>query len=112
MDQIEQNVTLPKSYILSVISIGVTLIIILIYSGYNDWPFIPTVMLGAVAQTLFRITKRVIKNKIQKTNTDTDSSNEEISNLSAIKTYGLIYIIMLFVTALWVGVGIVIGKVF
>ena len=110
MEETEQNIILPKSYLIVVNSISIILIIIFIFSGYNNWPFISTIMVGAVVKTIFRITKRAIKNKIQKTNTT--SSSEEISNIAAIKSYSLIYITMLFVTALWFGVGIVIGKIF
>ena len=113
MEQIEpeeESVNLPTSYLVSVISIGIALIITYIVAGYNQWPFILTVMLGAIAQTIFRIIKRVIKNNIQKT--EANNSNSETSNMSALKIYTLIYIMMLFVTALWYGIGVVIEKLF
>ena len=113
MNQDKSNIQgalpLPKAYLIFTNITAITLIILFVFSGYKYWAFFSTVMLGAVVQTIFRTLKRFWKNSIICKNTD---EIQEISNTAAIKSYMFIYIIMLFVTAFWYGVGIVIGELF
>jgi len=93
------------------ILVGVTIILVLVISGFQQWSFLLSVFMGAAAQTAFRLGKRYYKNKIVEKDRQVEraelvvNDSEEI-DIFTIQLLGMIYIAMLFVSALWYGIGV------
>ena len=100
---------IPISYLLFTFLVGIGLVVLIALAGYRAWPFVSTVLLGAAAQTVFRVTKRAWRNALQPAHA---SSENAISTRLALTAYLAIYVVMLVVAALWYGVGAGIAKLF
>ena len=82
--------------------VGLGLIIALGYAGFASWPFLITIAVGAGAQLLFRVIKRVWKNSL---NGEGGTSAEDRFDLKFFRNLALAYAAMLAVSALWYGIG-------
>lgn len=102
------NISIP--YLLFTFGVGIGLVVLFAVAGYQGWPFVTTVLLGAAAQTVFRVTKRAWRYALEPT--QLGDAEEETSTRLAFTAYLLIYAVMLFVTALWYGVGAGVGRLF
>ena len=89
-------------FLVYMFGVGFGLIVALGYAGYASWPFLITISVGAVAQLLFRVIKRVWKNPL---NGGGGSSTEDRLDLKFFRNLLLAYIAMLAVSALWYGIG-------
>ena len=103
-------------YLVYTFGFGLSLIAFLVYAGVRELPFILTIAVGGVVQVFFRVTKRAWLNAL---NPD-KIANKQSSHLAAgiidtiptIKTFVILYVVMVAVSALWYGVGSFLGWVF
>lgn len=119
-----------------IIFVGSALVIVNVMAGFQQWHFLLTLLLGALLHTLFRVTKRMFKRTLeamvaqtehdaagvsveQAETFDRKASEEGADDVSPTKAamgktnaFGLIYFIMLFVTAFWYGIGALLGWLF
>ncbi len=102
-----ESTTTPASkisapFLVYMFGVGLGLIVALGYAGYASWPFLITIAVGAVAQLLFRIIKRVWKNSL---NANGGSAPEDTFDPKFFRKLLLAYVAMVAVSALWYGVG-------
>ena len=100
-DNETQSLTL--SYTAFSIVVGIGLVAALAYAGYTGLPLIPTILAGAAAQTVFRVSKRSWKNSL--TTENTRSAGAESASNEPSKALLLVFVAMIAVSALWYGVG-------
>ncbi|MDT0630089.1 hypothetical protein [Alteromonas sp. W364] len=110
-----KNTSIP--YLIYTFGLGLLIIGVLIYLGYTNEPFLISISIGAVAQVLFRVTKRMWSNRLNRHRTDVMTPKNPmiqgiVDTLPTFKVFGLLYIAMLFVSALWFGIGRGVGWLF
>ena len=84
---------------------GGALVIIatLIYAGIRGWPFVATVLVGALVQLGFRALKRVLRGGAAAP--ESGSAADSSWSLSDSRKLVLAYVVMIGVCALWYGIG-------
>jgi len=102
IEETEQPLT--GSYLIFVFVVGIGTVAMIAYAGGSHWPLIPTLLIGAAAQTVFRIGKRTWSNALTGENAVEGDENRLLS-AAFIRTLALIYAAMIAVSALWYGVG-------
>ena len=95
--------SLTASYTAFSLVVGIGLVAALTYAGYTGQPLIPTILVGAAAQTVFRIIKRSWKNSL--TNLGPKDAGAEPASNEHYKALILVFVAMIAVSALWYGVG-------
>lgn len=95
--------SLTASYRAFSIVVGIGLVAALTYAGYAGLPPIPTILVGAVAQTIFRVSKRSWKRSL--TNLETNDPGASPKTTEDRKALILVFVAMIAVSALWYGVG-------
>ena len=111
----EENVDVPTKntsfpYLIYTFGFGLAIIFVLVYSGYNGYPFVISILIGALFQVIFRITKRMWSNNLNKDFDEVSTSRNPliagfVETLPTFKIFFLIYVAMVFVSALWFGMG-------
>ena len=100
----EATQALSGSYLVFAIVLGFGIIGVIAVAGAMQWPLIPTLLIGAAAQTVFRISKRTWSNALAGNNA-AEGDGDRLLSAAFIKTLALIYAAMIAVSALWYGVG-------
>lgn len=124
--EIEQQHELPEEtdktnkmsapYLVFTFGFGLSLIACLIYAGFRGLPFILTIAVGGVVQVFFRVTKRAWLNALNPNKTTNKYSSHLaagiINTIPTIKIFVILYVVMVAVSALWFGIGSLLGWVF
>ena len=110
-EQQEKKTSFP--YLLYVFGIGVASIILLAYWGYTGFSFYISVVIGGFIQVLFRTTKRMWSNSLnyelqKSSNSKNPFMQSIIETLPAIQVFASLFAIMVVVSSLWYGLGMLI----
>ena len=103
----EENLPVSPLYLAYIFIIGFGLVAVFIYGGYVGWSLLYVSLVGALFQTLFRVGKQLWRSSFESNN---ETGSEQVGITA--KAIAIIYITMIFVTALWYGVGYLIAWLF
>ena len=101
-EEMDQPLSVP--YLVFVIVAGFGIVGMIATAGAMNWQLIPTLLIGAAAQTVFRIGKRTWSNALASENV-AEGDEDRLLSAAFIKTLALIYAAMIAVSTLWYGVG-------
>ena len=102
IEENEQSLSIP--YFLFIFVIGVGIVGIIAFGGGSHWPLIPTLLIGAAAQTVFRVVKTSWSNALAGEHASVEDDGRFLS-VEFIKNIALIYAVMIVVSAFWYGIG-------
>lgn len=92
------------AYLVAAFVVGFGIVGLIGIAGAARWPLIPTLMIGAAAQTVFRVGKRCWRNVLAGKHASASDDNRLLSG-SSTTTLALIYAVMIPASALWYGLG-------
>ena len=105
-------------YLIYILIVGISLFGLLIYLGFIGYKFWVTVLVGAAAQVIFRVSKKTWSNQLNKSSLNEDNSQSNpvflaiLESLPTFSILALLYVSMLFITGLLYGIGSIIRYVF
>jgi hypothetical protein len=97
-------------YLIYSFVVGISVVLAIIYAGLSQLSFIYSILIGGVAQSLFRLVKRMWLNKLN-TSDKSDASDKTVS-VSNVKVFFMVYAAMVVVSAFWYGFGALINWLF
>ncbi len=100
----EESAEFSVTYLIFIFVIGFGIVGVIAVAGGRGWPLIPTILVGAGAQTAFRVAKRVWSNELAEKNSS-DDDDDRLLTLDALKTFGGIFLVMIVVSLFWYGAG-------
>ena len=101
----EHGPRLPPFYSLTVLAIGLGLVGALVYAGLSRWPWAPVLFVGAAAQTVFRVGKRLVRAHLVGRGPTEGGTEEDVSLWEAVQPALGVFTFMVPVCALWYGLG-------
>ncbi len=106
-----------RAFLLYVFIVGIAILILQVYWGYIGAPFFISILLGGLAQTLFRISKRMWMNIIKPSPEGEKHSTfplmQAVVGLTpSYKLLILLFLLMSIVSAFWYAVGMGLHWVF
>lgn len=101
----ESSVETSVSYLVFMFGIGFGIIGVLIYAGFNSWNVWLTLLLGAVVQLVFRVTKRLWKNSLSSSDASLPGDSDNEWTRADVRNLLIAYPTMVVVCALWYGIG-------
>jgi|GEM_PF-1778988 len=96
-------------YLLYTFIIGTLIISLLIFAGIKEYHLWPSVLLGGLVNTIFRVSKRTIKKNYSVDINNNEKSNLDTDSISTAGVFSFMFLSMVIVSAFWYGVG-VLGK--
>jgi len=106
-EEAETQEPVSGAYLAYTFIAGIGLIVVLTYGGYASWPLFPTIAAGALAQSVFRVIKRMWKRSLSSPGEPAQDLN--ISTAEATRYFVFLYVAMVLVSLLWYGIGWSIG---
>ena len=101
----DSSVETSVSYLVFTFGIGLGIIGVLIYAGFNSWNIWLTLLLGAVVQLVFRVTKRVWRNSLSSSDESSPDNSGTEWTKADVRNLLIAYPTMVVVCALWYGIG-------
>lgn len=101
----ESSVETSVSYLIFMFGVGFGIIGVLIYAGFNSWNVWLTLLLGAVVQLVFRVTKRLWRNSLSPSDESSSEKSEREWTKTDVRNLLIAYPTMVVVCALWYGIG-------
>ena|SRR5688572_21854355 len=97
----EEQAAPSGAYLGYVFVAAIAIVSALIFAGLKAWPLLPTVLIGAVVQILFRTVKRTWRKSFDAAGKHTEAAWTQRDY----RQLGLTYLVMSGVCAMWYGVG-------
>ncbi|MCF6293043.1 MAG: hypothetical protein L3J04_06585 [Robiginitomaculum sp.] len=94
--------TLTAWYLVVSVVVGFTIVGTIAFAGINHWPLMPSLYVGALAQTIFRVAKKMWSNHLECT---TDEYSYWANRYTFLAHILAIYGVMIAVSAFWYGLG-------
>ena len=111
-----QSKNMSAPYLVITFGAGIFLVSCLIYAGVKGYSFLLSILLGGIAQVLFRVSKRMWLNSLNPVINTSRNKNllvtGIIETMPTVKVFGLLYLAMIAVSALWYGIGMFFAWVF
>jgi len=104
-------------YLVYIILVGIPLFLLLIYLGFIGYNFWVTVLVGGVAQVIFRVSKKTWSNLLNR-HAENDRAQKDpiftaiLESIPTITIFVSLYVAMVLVCGLLYGFGSMIGWVF
>lgn len=112
----EQSKNMSVPYLVFTFGVGISLIACLAYAGVQRYSFLFSILIGGVAQVLFRVSKRMWLNSLNPGIYTSKNKNllvtGIIETMPTVKVFSFLYLAMVAVSALWYGMGIFFALVF
>ncbi|MFS1524457.1 hypothetical protein ACL7TT_10140 [Microbulbifer sp. 2304DJ12-6] len=105
----------PRIYLINSLVVGLAIIIVLLVAGYSDWPFWPSVLLGGLAQGIFRIVKKAYMSSAKYPEREDEVYLDDDGSAFDWLTFNVFAMIFAFtstVAAFWYGIGAIVGWLF
>ena len=101
----ESNVETSVFYLVFMFGIGFGIIGVLVYAGFNSWNVWLTLLIGAVVQLAFRVTKRMWRNSLSSSDDSSPDNSDKQWTKADARNLLIAYPTMVAVCALWYGIG-------
>ncbi len=101
----ESSTETSAFYLVFMFGVGFGIIGVLIYAGFNSWNVWLTLLLGAVVQLVFRVTKRMWRNSFSSSDESAPEDSDREWTRTDIRNLLIAYPTMIVVCALWYGIG-------
>ncbi|MGH1366377.1 MAG: hypothetical protein ACRBF0_22645 [Calditrichia bacterium] len=99
------------SYFLYVFLFGSLIICIIVFAGMKGYNFWLSTILGGIAQTVFRLSKRMLKRANITSTEKSSKAEEQIVSWSALNVFVFIFLFMMIVSAFWYGIGVLLNRI-
>ena len=104
-EKIKVSHYLQAGYFLYVFGVGLGIAGVCVYGGFNQWPFLDTIVVGGIAQFLFRYGKRRFRFFLSM---ETPPDSDDLGKVREMKEIDVLlvgYAIAVVYCAFWYGVG-------